>query len=166
MTELIEQWLAGSSPYLVLLVPTFAFLECFVGIGVFVSGIFLLSTATVLYANDVSGIWPIVSLAFAGAIAGDHLGYFIGRFAGHHIWDWKFIERFKPRIEKVFSMIEKSTPVTICAGRLTPPIRSFTPLVAGLSGVSPLKFSLCDLLACTIWATGLYLLVTGISSIT
>ena len=165
MSELINSWLTGSSPYLVLLIPTFAFLECCIGIGVFISGIFLLTTATVMYANNLAGIGPIVALAFLGALAGDHLGYLIGRFAGHHIRDWHFIHRFRPRIEKAIAMVEKSAPVTVCVGRLSPPIRSFTPMVAGISGVSQLKFSLCDLLACSLWATGLFLLVTGISSL-
>lgn len=134
------------------------------GIGVFVSGIFLLSIATALYANDIASIYSIVLLAFIGAFLGDHVGYFVGRYAEHRIWNIQAIEKFRGRIEKVLTMLERSTPLTVCAGRMTPAIRSFTPLVAGLSGVSPLKFSLCDLLACSIWATGLYLLVNGISA--
>jgi len=41
-------------------------------------------------------------------------------------------------------------------------IRSFTPLLTGISGMSRLRYSLIDTLACALWSAGLGLLVIGL----
>ncbi len=148
-----------------MLIPLFAFLEACAIIGIFVSGIFLLSTATLLYSTGNSAIIEIVPLAFLGAMAGDHTGYFLGRFVGDRFWKAPILRRYEERKHKVHDLLEKSAPLAICVGRLTPAIRSITPIVAGISGLSPTRFLAFDILACSIWATGLYLLVTGLSQL-
>lgn len=157
--------MADPPPYIIVLIPLFAFLEACAIIGIFVSGIFLLSTATLLYSTGNSTIIEIVPLAFLGAMAGDHTGYFLGRFVGDRFWKAPILRRYEERKHKVHDLLEKSAPLAICVGRLTPAIRSITPIVAGISGLSPTRFLAFDILACSIWATGLYLLVTGLSQL-
>ena len=157
--------MADPPPYIIVLIPLFAFLEACAIIGIFVSGIFLLSTATLLYSTGNSPIIEIVPLAFLGAMAGDHTGYFLGRFVGDRFWKAPILRRYEERKHKVHDLLEKSAPLAICVGRLTPAIRSITPIVAGISGLSPTRFLAFDILACSIWATGLYLLVTGLSQL-
>lgn len=163
MPELPE--LTSGSLWLLLLLPTLAFLEsCFV-VGLFVSGIFLLSTATLLYATGHYALWQIVLPAFLGAIVSDHLGYFIGRFLGPGIWSSGFMQRHESKARKVESFLLTSAPLAICLGRLTPATRSLTPALAGVSGLPRLHFHGYNLLACCIWATGLALLASGLSTI-
>ena len=156
--------MANPSPYLIILVPLFAFLESCAIVGLFVSGLILLSTATVLYSSGNSGLIEIVPLAFLGALAGDHSGYVLGRFAGDRFWKAPVLRRYEHRKHRVHDLLEKSAPLAICLGRLTPAIRSITPIVAGMSGLSPARFLAFDLVACSIWATGLYFLVTQIGN--
>ena len=52
----------------------------------------------------------------------------------------------------------------IILGRLVTAVRSVVPVLVGVSGMSPLRFTIADLIACTIWTTGLGLLVTGINN--
>lgn len=51
MSEVLGNWLTSSSAQLIFLIPVFAFLEACVGAGLFVSGVFLLSSFTLLYAQ-------------------------------------------------------------------------------------------------------------------
>lgn len=155
--------MADPPPYIILVVPLFAFLEACAIVGIFVSGIFLLSAATLLYSTGTSSIYEILPLAFLGAVMGDHTGYILGRFVGDRFWKAPVLNKYEHRKHQVHDLLEKSAPLAICIGRLTPAIRSITPIVAGVSGIKPLRFLAFDLLACSIWATGLYLLVTGLS---
>lgn len=157
--------MADPPPYIILIIPLLAFLEACAIVGIFVSGIFLLSAATLLYSTGTSSIYEILPLAFLGATMGDHTGYFLGRYVGDRFWTAPVLRRYESRKHKVHDLLEKSAPLALCVGRLTPAIRSITPIVAGISGLTPLKFLAFDLLACSIWATGLYLLVTGLSQI-
>lgn len=165
LEDLTASWFAGGSPNLLLIVPALAFVESCVGIGLLVSGVFLLSTSTLLYASGNYALWQIVLPAFAGALAGDHAGYFAGRWLGPGIWESRFLQRHQHRAKQAETFLLKSAPWAICLGRLTPATRSITPLVAGVSGMPAIRFHGFDLLACTIWATGLAALVTSLSTI-
>ncbi len=154
--------MATPSPFIILLIPLFAFLEACAIVGIFVSGVFLLSTATVLYSTGTSNIAEIIPLAFFGAMAGDQTGYLLGRSIGDRFWQVPVLRRYEHRKHRVYELLEKSAPLAVCIGRLTPAMRSITPIVAGMSGLSPVRFLAFDVLACSIWAAGLYLLVTQI----
>lgn len=163
LTTWLADWLANPSPRLLILIPVLAFLEAAPVIGIFVSGVFLLSTATLLYASGTVAIAPIVLLAFAGAMTGDTSGYLAGRLFGPAIWQLPFIERYDQHAKRARSLMSRSAPWAICVGRLTPAIRSVTPVMAGMVVMPARRFIACDLLACSIWAGGLYLLVSGIA---
>lgn len=77
----------------------------------------------------------------------------------------KLFDRSRAREQEIHRLLQRSAPLAITMGRLVPAARSITPVFAGFSGVTPLQFLLYDLIACSIWALGLLLLVTGISSI-
>jgi len=70
-----------------LLVFMLACFESLIGIGLFVSGVFLLGVASYLLSQElISGTQLAISAA-AGAMLGDHVGFFFGRFLGprlHH----------------------------------------------------------------------------------
>jgi len=164
MMEFLTEAFQGGATYLLILITALAFLECMFGIGLFVSGIFLLSTSTAFYLGGDYPLWQITLAAFLGAIVGDHAGYFIGRYSGPTLWRHRVILRHEEKARKVQGWLQTSAPLTICLGRLIPAVRSLTPVIAGLSDVPPRRFVLIDLLACTLWATGLSLLVSGIAT--
>ena len=165
MIEYLTDAFQAGSTYLLILITALAFLECMFGIGLFVSGIFLLSTATAFYLGGEYPLWQITLAALIGAIVGDHAGYFIGRYSGPTLWRHRFILRHEEKARKVQRWLKTSAPLTICLGRLVPAVRSLTPVIAGLSDVAPRRFMLIDLFACALWSTGLSLLVSGIAAI-
>lgn len=163
MNQFILDWITDLPPQLILIVPLLALLESVAFIGLFVSGIFLLSACTLIYAQGNTPLPMIIALAFTGALAGDHLGYFLAYFAGPKLWQKKWVRKqvIKRKIHyrKFKTFLIKSAPIAICVGRLSPPLRSVSPLLAGASGLRPLQFFLYDLIACCIWAGGLTLLI-------
>ena len=77
------------------------------------------------------------------------------RFAQNRI---EFLEKTEKRILKYGNF-------AILFGRLITAIRSIVPLLTGVSGMTRLRYSAYDLLACGIWTAGLGLLIVGIDKI-
>jgi membrane protein DedA with SNARE-associated domain len=142
---------------------TLAFLEACPGIGLFISGVLLLATATALYTNDVLSLEQVAMCAFAGAIIADHLGFYLGRFVGPKIHHSDFAHRHSARIAKTEHLLRRFGLAAIPVGRLLPAVRSITPMLLGLSSVSRWQFSVIDALACAFWAAALGALASGIT---
>tara|TARA_B110000503_G_scaffold77733_1_gene119726 strand:- start:594 stop:1097 length:504 start_codon:yes stop_codon:yes gene_type:complete len=162
LLDTLTGWLSEPSPNLIYLVPALAFLESCAGIGLFVSGVFFLSTTTLLYTTGSASLSALLVLGFSGALLGDHSGYMVGRLWGGRVWEISWLRHREQTRSRIQARLEKSAPMTLCVGRLIPLLRSMTPIVAGVSGMSWRKFLACDLLACTIWAFGLYLILTNL----
>jgi membrane-associated protein len=169
MGEVLSQWIAAIPPNTLAVVPLVAFLESCVVVGLFVSGIFLLTIVTLIYAQGDVGLPVLVSLAFVGAFIGDQLGFYIGRGGAPFLWQSRWVRKQllkrKLAYRKYRRLLLTATPIAICIGRLSPPIRSISPVVAGLIGLRPFTFLMCDIFACAVWAAGLAILAYGANQI-
>ena len=148
-----------------MLILPLAFLEACPGIGLMVSGAVLLAVAVFLYSEQVLTLSQILPLAFAGACLSDHLGFYLGRWLGDKLHHTAFAQKRASQLEKAEHFILKHGTSAIVLGRLVPAVRSLVPMLAGVSGTNKLKFSLIDLLACTLWTAGLGLLVASLGSL-
>ncbi len=142
-----------------ILVPALAFLESCLGIGLFVSGALLLIVASVLFSNGVASLEIMVPLAMLGALAGDHIGFYIGLLIGPRFHHSEFATKYGQQIKRADALIERFGGFAIFVGRFVPAIRSIVPAVVGISGFSKRKFFLLDALACLSWSLALALLV-------
>ncbi|MGB0188339.1 MAG: DedA family protein [Aequoribacter sp.] len=156
LTQLGPSWGMG-------FVVALAFMEACPGLGLFVSGVLLLTTATALYANDVLTLQQISLAAFAGAIVADHLGFYLGRYLGPTFHHSNFAQKYSARITRAESALRRFGAAAVPVGRFIPAIRSITPTLLGLSGVSRAYFSVVDVLACALWAVALGALASGIT---
>lgn len=145
--------------------PALAFLEAFVGIGLFISGAILLSVCTLLYVEQIASLHQMLPLAFLGAIMSDHSGYYIGLFLGPKFHKTSFARKRAKMIDKAERSIQKYGVFAIFIGRFLTPIRSVVPLVTGVSGMPRIRYSVFDGLACALWTACLGLLVIGIDKI-
>jgi membrane-associated protein len=148
-----------------IIVPLIAFLESCVGIGFFVSGVILLSAGTILYVEQIATLSQILTLAFCGAVIGDHSGYYLGRWLGPQFYGTRFAQDRIEFLKKTELQIIKYGSFAILFGRLITAIRSIVPLLTGVSGMTRLRYSAFDVLACGIWTVGLGLLIVGIDRI-
>jgi len=147
------------------MVPIIAFLEAFVGIGLFVSGVILLSVCTILYVEQIATIQQMVPLAFFGALISDHSGYYIGRLMGPRFHHTQFAVKRARMLSKAEKSIVKFGAFAIFLGRFMTPIRSIIPLLTGISGMTRAKYTFYDLIACALWSSALGLLVIGLDKI-
>lgn len=146
------------------LVPLFAFAEACIGIGLLVSGAFLLIISTALYSGDLASLQTMVPLAMAGALVGDHAGFYAGRYLGPRLHHLGLADRHRERINRAESLIRRYGAWAVFIGRFIPAIRSLIPAALGISGFTRLRFSILDVLACALWATTLGGLVLALDA--
>ena len=165
MEEQITNWLNAHKDIAIYAVPAFAFLEACVGIGLFISGVILLSVCTLLYTQEIATLPQILPLAFIGALTGDHSGFLLGKLIGPKFHHTKFALKYIEKINKADKLILDYGVYAILVGRLIPAIRSIIPVITGIGGMARMRYFLFDVLACLIWTSLLGVLVVGLDQL-
>jgi membrane-associated protein len=137
------------------------FVETGLFMGFFLPGDSLLVTAGVVAADKASGLqlaWllPLVTLC---AIAGDQLGYAIGRTMGHRLYqreDSRFFK--KSHLMRAHAFYEKYGSRTIILARFMPIVRTFCPPVAGAAEMSYGRYLVFDIAGGFLWVWSMILL--------
>jgi len=123
-------------------------------VGVFLPGDSLLFTAGLLSATTdlLPPLWVIIPAIVVAAIVGDQVGYVIGSRAGPKIFhrpDSRFFR--KEFVDKAYSYFERYGGRTIILARFVPIVRTFTPVVAGVSQMSYRTFVAYNVIGGTLW---------------
>lgn len=155
ITELVEG--AVGSPWIYAALFAFAALDAFFPL---VPSESLVISAGVFAAGGEPDIVPIILAAGAGAFVGDHISYFIGRYAGAAL-----MERAKPgsKKERGFAQAKKLLDergggiLVVC--RYIPGARTAITLTAGAVRYPLRKFSFFDAIAALSW--GIYSCMVG-----
>jgi membrane-associated protein len=139
------------------------FAECGLLVGFFLPGDTLLFAAGVLIRND-SKVLPhnlalvclLVSLA---AIAGNLVGYGIGRSAGPAVFKRPDSRLFKPEyVERTGDFFARYGPLAIVLARFVPVVRTFITVMAGAGRMSWWRYAVYTVIGGTLWGTGVILL--------
>jgi membrane protein DedA with SNARE-associated domain len=158
-------WLSANKQSAWMSIPVLAFLEACPGLGLLASGILLLSVATFLYSEQLLILQQLLPMAFAGACIADHLGFYVGRGFGAKFHATAWAKKRAAQLNRTEGYILNHGASAILIGRFVPAIRSLVPIMVGGSGISKLKFSLVDVLACALWSSALGLLVVGLETL-
>jgi membrane-associated protein len=89
---------------------------------------------------------------FAAAVFGSFLGYLFGRYAGNIIHNQKDSLFFKKKyIDNTHRYFEKYGARTLIISRFLPVIRTFAPILAGLSLMKYVNFILYNIIGAGLW---------------
>jgi len=142
-----------------LLIAAIVFAESGIMVGVFFPGDTLLISAGILAASGQFSIVTTVIVIAAAAIAGDNLGYQLGRSLGPRLFRKKdgiiFRKDYIDRAEKFY---EKYGAPAMLVEHFLPVIRSFAPITAGASKMDRKQFLLFNTIGDIAWAAGFTLL--------
>jgi membrane-associated protein len=142
-----------------LLVCIVVFVETGMFVGFFLPGDSLLVTAGVFAGAGQLRLAWLLSLVTLCAIAGDQLGYFIGRQAGATLYQRKDSRFFRKRhLERAHEYYERYGGKTIILARFVPIIRTFCPPVAGAARMSYARYLAYDILGGLSWVWSMVLL--------
>ncbi|MET9820501.1 VTT domain-containing protein [Streptomyces sp. NPDC006349] len=131
-------------------------------IGFFLPGDSLLFTAGLLVAAHrylTQPLWLLCLLVVIAAALGDQAGYLFGRKAGPALFRRPDSRLFKQEnVEKAGAFFDTYGPRSLVLTRFVPVVRTFTPIVAGVSAMHYRTFVLFNLIGAALWGTGVVLL--------
>lgn len=126
-------------------------------IGFFLPGDSLLFTSGFLVHEGIFdiNIHLFVLILFIAAVAGDSTGYAFGSRMGRRLFE-KENSRFfrKENLERAEQFYKKHGSKTIVLARFIPVIRTFAPIVAGMSSMKYHTFIIYNVVGAFIWTAG------------
>ncbi len=136
------------------------FAECGLLIGFFLPGDTLLFAAGLLIAT---GKWDVpiglvAVLAPVAAIAGNLVGYWIGRNVGPKVFDRPRSRMFRPEyVQRSEAFFDRFGGVTILLARFVPIVRTVATVMAGVSKMRFALYAVYSVIGGVIWAAGVVL---------
>ena len=154
--NLIEPF--GPLAYLIVFAVLFAETGLFAGF--FLPGDSLLLVAGVLSAKGTGdytlNLLLVIVACVAGAFLGNLVGFWFGRKIGRPLFERPESRFFKKRhLEAADAFYQKYGAITIIAARFMPFVRTFAPIVAGVSDMDRGKFVLYSAIGAVLWGAGL-----------
>jgi membrane-associated protein len=135
-----------------LLVCAIVFAETGLFAGFFLPGDSLLVTAGVLAGAGRLPVLKLASLVTLCAIAGDQLGYWIGRRAGQALYSRRDSLLFRRKhLERAHAFYEANGGKTVILARFVPIVRTFCPPVAGAARMDYRHYLGYDILGGIVW---------------
>jgi membrane-associated protein len=154
--NLIEPF--GPLAYLIIFLVLFAETGLFAGF--FLPGDSLLLVAGVLSAQGTGdytlNLLLVIVACVAGAFLGNLVGFWFGRKVGRPLFERPESRFFKrSHLEAADAFYKKYGAITIIAARFMPFVRTFAPIVAGVSHMDRGKFVLYSAIGAVLWGAGL-----------
>ncbi|WP_328385376.1 VTT domain-containing protein [Streptomyces sp. NBC_00400] len=137
-------------------------------IGFFLPGDSLLFTTGLLVTTNQLDrpLWLVCSLVVLAAVLGDQAGYLFGRKVGPSLFKRPDSRLFKQEnVEKAHAFFEKHGPKSLILARFVPIVRTFTPIIAGVSRMNYRSFITFNLIGGALWGAGVTLLGASLGNI-
>lgn len=144
-----------------LVVLTFVFIECAIIVGLFLPGDSLLLTAGVILAqhNHEFGAWALAVVATVVAVAGNQVGYLVGRRTGTTILarkDGRILNR--ANLTRAREFLDRWGFWSIVVARWLPWVRTLAPMIAGAAGMNNRRFIVANAVGAVVWVPTLIML--------
>ncbi|MFF1653275.1 VTT domain-containing protein [Streptomyces sp. NPDC058252] len=137
-------------------------------IGFFLPGDSLLFTCGLLITSHQLDfpLWAAVALICVAAILGDQAGYLFGKKVGPSLFTRPDSRLFKQEnVVKAHEFFEKYGPKSLVLARFVPIVRTFTPIIAGVSGMKYRSFITFNIIGGVLWGAGVTLLGSWLGNI-
>ncbi|MEU5309347.1 VTT domain-containing protein [Streptomyces sp. NPDC021562] len=137
-------------------------------IGFFLPGDSLLFTCGLLITSHQLHfpLWGAIALICLAAVLGDQAGYMFGKKVGPSLFNRPDSRLFKQEnVAKAHEFFEKHGPKSLILARFVPVIRTFTPIIAGVSGMAYRSFLTFNVIGGVLWGAGVTLLGSWLGKI-
>jgi membrane-associated protein len=136
------------------------FAECGLLVGFFLPGDSLLFTAGLLVAEGlIAPLWLLLVLLPLAAVAGNLVGWSIGRKAGPAVFNKPDSRLFKVRyVEQARAFFDRYGARTVIVARFVPILRTFATVMAGVARMDFRRFAVYSFIGGVAWTTGVTLL--------
>ena len=147
--------LVALGPEALLLVMVIVFAESGLLIGFFLPGDSLLFLAGAFVASGVIGLplWLLVLGVVVAAIAGDQVGYLIGRRLGTRVFSRPDSRLFRQaHAEAARMFFDRHGSKAVILARFIPVVRTFVPVVAGIGEMPRRRFTAYNVVGGATWS--------------
>jgi membrane protein DedA with SNARE-associated domain/membrane-associated phospholipid phosphatase len=121
-------------------------------VGLIVPGVVMMTGMGALIAAGAIGFWPVVIAVVLGAILGDGLSFWLGHhFKGDIRRLWPF-NRYPESLDFGVRFFDKYGSMSVIFGRFVGPVRPIIPVVAGMMGMTPTRFTVANVISAVLWA--------------
>ena len=148
----IIDWLSANPSWVIFSIALIAFIESLALAGIVVPGVLLLFLIAVLAGNLTIPLWEVLAAGFVGAALGDGLSFYIGHFFKHSLRQYWPFSRYPKALKLGEDFFSKHGGKSVIIGRFIGPIRPVLPLIAGMLGMSHLRFISFNLFSALAWA--------------
>lgn len=159
MIALLTPLMAVLGPLALLLLMGVLFAETGLLAGFFLPGDSLLFAAGVLVAAGAVhlSLWLVALGASAAAVAGDQVGYLVGRHFGPRVFsrDSRWLSR--NHVVRAEAFFAKHGPKAVVLARFVPVVPTLVPAVAGMGHMPRRRFTAYNVAGGLVWALGVLL---------
>ncbi len=147
-------------PFALIGLVVIVFAECGLLFGFFLPGDSLLFTAGLLVAaGGIGPLWLVCLLLFLAAVAGNLVGYAIGRTAGPALFERPNSRLFRrEHVEKTQAFFARYGGRAIILARFVPIVRTFITAMAGVGRMDFRAYAFFSAVGALLWAVGLTVL--------
>jgi len=151
MSDLL-QWLNANPGFAGIATFAVSAAESIAIIGTVIPGTVTMTAIGTLAGAGVIPLAPTLLWAILGAVVGDGISYWIGRYFNNRLPNmWPF--RTHPYLLKNGEVFfRKHGWMSVFIGRFVGPVRALVPLVAGMLRMSPVRFTIANILSAIGWA--------------
>jgi membrane-associated protein len=145
----------GAGVWAVLVVAAIVFVETGLLIGFLLPGdTLLLITGVLVFQGTIAQpIWVISLVLIAASIAGNQLGYQIGKVGGPAVFRRSEAGLLSHKsVERTEAFFNKWGPLSLTIGQYVPIVRTLLPVAAGIGRMNRRTFTLFNALGAILWA--------------
>lgn len=126
------------------------------GESLLVVGLFIPATALMVVMGTLIGSgmldgWTIMIWGIAGAVVGDALSYWLGRWVGPGVMRRWPLNRQRRGVARARLFFYRYGFASVLLGRFMGPIRSTIPTIAGVMGMGQTRFQIANVLSALAW---------------
>jgi membrane protein DedA with SNARE-associated domain/membrane-associated phospholipid phosphatase len=121
-------------------------------VGLLVPGTVIMFGVGTVVATGSLKLFPVLLVAMIGAIMGDGVSFWLGHHYRERLADiWPF-SRYPAMLQKGEAFFYRHGGKSVLFGRFVGPVRPVIPLVVGMLGMQPVRFSVVNVLSAIGWA--------------
>jgi membrane protein DedA with SNARE-associated domain/membrane-associated phospholipid phosphatase len=134
-----------------------ALLESMAVIGTVVPGSTVVVGAGILIGMQMLDPWWAAAAAIVGATLGDGVSFWLGRRYHDRIGAWWPLSRHPELLQRGHAYFAAHGGQSVFLGRFLGPVRAIVPVIAGMSGMPQLRFTVVNVLSAIVWSALLLL---------
>lgn len=158
MQALIDQlvlFIQNNQSWAGLVIFLMTFGESLFVLGLFIPATVLLFATGTLIATGVLDAGTILIWGVVGAILGDAVSFWLGRWMGPKFLRHKYLNKHRRQVARARLFFYRYGFLAVLIARFLGPLRCFIPTVAGVMGMPEIRFQIANIVSAILWLPAL-----------